>query len=306
MIPHSAAGRSRRRATLAAVAALAITAFLPLASARGDHVTANPQVSAHGEPLTERSWTVVVDWNVNCTVTDGSYYGNLYLIDAVTRKSTYMGGVFSESGTARQPVQRYGTVRRMYPLLKISCSSGLPDLHGSPIYEVNGNTVLIPALGHDRDDDRRRGGNGGGGNGNGPGDEVWDPTSPLRGGGCKRTLRGTDRDDTLNGSGAAELILGLGGDDLIRGRGNHDCLIGHRGEDRLFGHDGWDRLTGGGGDDLLVGGRGTNRYAAGSGNDRVLAANGRGELVSCGSGRDRAKTDRSDRTTGCELVSVSG
>jgi Ca2+-binding RTX toxin-like protein len=64
-------------------------------------------------------------------------------------------------------------------------------------------------------------------------------------------------------------------------------------------------LTGGRGADELVGGAGVNRYDAGAGNDVVNAANRRAELVSCGSGRDRAVVDRSDRVRGCERVERS-
>ena len=98
---------------------------------------------------------------------------------------------------------------------------------------------------------------------------------------------------------------GLGGKDLIRGRDDDDCLIGGSGKDRLLGGPGHDRLTGGTGADVLVGGSGVNRYDAGAGNDVVNARNGRAELVSCGSGRDRARVDRSDRTRSCERVERS-
>jgi len=92
------------------------------------------------------------------------------------------------------------------------------------------------------------------------------------------------------------------GNDLIRGFGDDDCLVGGSGGDRLLGGSGYDRLTGGRGADTLVGGSGVNRYDAGAGNDVVNARNGRAELVSCGSGRDRARIDRRDRVRNCERV----
>lgn len=295
-------------AGIALFAALSVAGLVMPAAGRADHVTANPEVSAHGEPGTDTSWTVVVSWAVNCSVGGGNYYGNLYLINAVTRESIYMGGVSGESGTARQSVSRGGTIRRWYPLLKISCSSGPPELHGSPIYEVSGNTVLIPARGHKRGDRGRGGGDRGGGRDKPPEppEPPETPSSPLRPGGCAHELRGTNGDDELDGGGGNDLILGLGGDDVIRARGGHDCLIGHAGADRLIGGAGWDRLTGGSGADLLIGGPGTNRYSGGGGADIVRAANGRREIVRCGPGRDRASVDRSDRTEGCEVVRVSG
>ena len=91
----------------------------------------------------------------------------------------------------------------------------------------------------------------------------------------------------------------------MRGRGDDDCLIGGSGKDRLLGGLGYDRLTGGTGADTLVGGSGVNRYDAGAGNDVVKARNGRAELVSCGSGRDRAWVDRGDRVRNCERVQRS-
>ncbi len=48
-----------------------------------------------------------------------------------------------------------------------------------------------------------------------------------------------------------------------------------------------------------------NRYDAGAGNDVVDAANQRAELVSCGSGRDRALVDSSDRVRNCERWSTA-
>jgi Ca2+-binding RTX toxin-like protein len=63
-----------------------------------------------------------------------------------------------------------------------------------------------------------------------------------------------------------------------------------------------DRLNGGPGADRLVGGAGTNAYDAGPGADTVDARNGKRELVRCGSGRDTARVDRSDRVRDCEVV----
>jgi Ca2+-binding RTX toxin-like protein len=50
-----------------------------------------------------------------------------------------------------------------------------------------------------------------------------------------------------------------------------------------------------------VGGKGRDRLWGGPGNDSISARDRRGhDRVSGGSGRDRAKTDRGDRTTSVE------
>jgi Ca2+-binding RTX toxin-like protein len=165
-----------------------------------------------------------------------------------------------------------------------------------PNITVTGNPVTIPA--------RLAGGGtdaGGGGGGSGGGGGGGDPTQPLRAGGCRLAVLGTNRPDTLTGGVGGDVVIGFGGADRMRGEGGHDCLVGGSGPDRLTGGDGDDRLVGGRGRDTLVGGAGTNAYDAGAGNDVVRARNGRGELVVCGSGRDRAYVDRRDRARGCEL-----
>lgn len=300
----------------AALAALALAgAALPAAASAG-HVSANPQVSARlGERLSSNSWIVIVDWSINCAgAANPNYTGNLNLIDLDTGERIYMGGVASAAGSDRQPVERRALPRRLMPELSAGCFDGPPQPHGSGTKTVTGNTVTVPGRGDEDGDgqiDRRPGGGAPGGNrgAQGPrdfGSGFGGPRDPLRPGGCDRLLLGTRRGETLTGTPGPDLIFGLGGRDLIRGRGGHDCLIGDSGADRLFGHGGADRLTGGGGNDLLVGGAGVNRYDAGAGRDRILAANRRAELVSCGSGRDRGRVDRSDRVRGCERVSRVG
>jgi Ca2+-binding RTX toxin-like protein len=291
---------------------LALAAAVFPAPAAANHVSANPQVSARlGERISSQSWIVIVDWSINCAgAANPNYTGDLNLVDIDTGERIYMGGTAGPSGSDRQPVTRRALPRRVMPELKGGCFDGPPQPHGSGTITVTGNTVTVPALGDEDGDGQVDPPAGGGGLGGGHGDQGRNdfgsrfgrPTDPLAPGGCARRRVGTASGETLNGTPGHDLILGLGGFDLLRGRSGHDCLIGGTGADRLFGNGGRDRLTGGRGDDLLVGGRGVNRYDAGAGRDRVQAANGRAELVSCGTGRDRARVDRRDRVRNCERV----
>lgn len=297
-----------------ALAALALAGVALPPAATAGHVSSNPQVSARlGERLSSNSWIVIVDWSINCAgAANPNYTGNLNLIDVDTGERIYMGGVSHAAGSDRQPVERRDLPRRLMPELTASCFDGPPQPHGSGTKTVTGGTVTVPGKGDEDGDgqvDPQPGGGGGGPGGSrgaqGPrdfGSGFGGPRDPLRPGGCNTLLLGTRRSETLAGTAGPDLIFGLGGRDLIRGRRGHDCLIGDSGADRLFGQGGADRLTGGGGNDLLSGGAGVNRYDAGRGRDRVLAANRRAELVSCGSGRDRARVDRSDRVRSCERV----
>ncbi|HEX2234594.1 MAG TPA: calcium-binding protein [Thermoleophilaceae bacterium] len=297
---------------------LALAGLVLAPPAAAGHVSSNPQVSARlGERLSSNSWIVIVDWSINCSgASSPNYTGNLNLIDVDTGERIYMGGTSSAGGSDRQPIERRSLPRRLMPELSASCFDSPPSPHGSGTKTVTGNTVTVPGKGDEDGDgrvDRAPGGGGGGPGGSrgaqGPrdfGSRFGGPRDPLRPGGCDTLVLGTRRSETLNGTAGPDLIFGLGGRDLIRGRAGHDCLIGDSGADRLFGQAGADRLTGGRGDDLLVGGQGVNRYDAGAGRDRVRAANGRAELVSCGSGRDRARVDRSDRVRSCERVARAG
>ena len=251
--------------------------------------------------MSTSSWRVIVDWSINCNVSGGSYFGNLNLVDAATGETIYLGGISSASGTDRQNVARRATARFLFPRIRASCSSPLPQNHGSGIRERDGAAVRIPPLGEGDAPARRS--DGGQGRRDFPRSGFGGPRDPLRRGGCDSQTVGTPRDDRLTGDSRGNLVFGLPGADRLSGRGDDDCLIGGTGRDRLTGGTGWDRLTGGRGNDVLTGNGGRNRYDAGSGNDVVRAANGRAELVSCGTGRrDRASVDRADRVRGCELV----
>ena len=299
----------------ALVYSLALSALLPAAPALAHHVSANPEVSARlGERIGSNHWIVIVDWTVNCSGpppgNDRYFGGGRSLDDLGSGEVIYLGGVAAASGSSRHPVTRRRLPRQLRPRIEAGCSDN-GNLHGSGLQQAIGNTVTVPALGDDNGDGVRDGSSGprGGGGAQGrrdfPGAGFGGPRDPLRSGGCARVRLGTGRSETLDGSAAADLIFGLGGNDLIRGRDDDDCLVGSSGKDRLLGGAGYDRLTGGTGADRLIGAGGVNRYDAGAGNDVVNAANQRAELVSCGSGRDRAQVDRSDRVRNCERVTRS-
>jgi hypothetical protein len=285
---------------LGLVGFIAVLALLWPAVSPADHISITATVSASlKERISSRSWTIEVSWNATCQgAAPGAelYAGNLSLVDLDTAERIYVGGVASAPGKVTQPVEAHSRERRLRAELTISCvESG--SLHGDgPLVvtsDAAGNVVIIPPLFDDE------GGAGGGGGDYGSGD----PTEPQRTGGCKNALEGTSGPDSLVGGGTGDVIFGFGGDDRIEGRGGHDCLVGGPGDDILRGQDGYDLLTGGPGDDRLVGGPGANAYDAGPGRDFVDARNGRRELVRCGSGRDRARLDKSDRARSCERVS---
>lgn len=104
------------------------------------------------------------------------------------------------------------------------------------------------------------------------------------------------------GTAAADALAGTPWDDVIRGRGGNDRILGLGGGDDLAGGAGADRVEGGSGPDRLTGGPGADRLVGGSGADRIEARDGVRDAVSCGPGRDVARVDRGDRTTGCERV----
>jgi S-formylglutathione hydrolase FrmB len=85
-------------------------------------------------------------------------------------------------------------------------------------------------------------------------------------------------------------LRGTPGGDSLRGRGARDRLWGKAGEDCLAGGRGADRLSGGPGADDISGGRGS---------DRIDARDGERDLVRCGRGADRVKSDPRDRLRGC-------
>lgn len=119
----------------------------------------------------------------------------------------------------------------------------------------------------------------------------------------KRTDVELDRHHTRHrGTNKSETVLGGHGAHRIVGRGGNDRLCGGRGDDYLHGGSGRDILQGGEHDDRLVGGTGSDVLNAGPGSDSVNARDGESDRVSCGSGNDSARVDRSDTVVACERV----
>jgi RTX calcium-binding nonapeptide repeat (4 copies) len=293
--------RRKRLATL--LGCLLLVALVLAAAAAAHHIITTGTVSAR---LKERRntdfWTVEIDWKAGCqgAVAGKAWYdGQLYMVDAATGERIHVGGVVDTSGqtgvsgTREWFVASIERERLLFPELTIGCYENFP-LHGGRPVTVTGTSVFIPP--------RFSGAGGGPGGANGD-YGSGDPTRPPAAGGCVQTVVGTNDPDTLTGSGGGDIVFGLGAGDRIRGLAGHDCLVGGSGNDVLRGELGSDRLTGGRGNDTLVGGPGVNAYDAGPGRDVVEARNGKREVVRCGSGRDRARVDRNDRLSGCEVVS---
>ncbi len=291
------------RRGLALIAAALLALIWPAAGA-ADHLTPAGTVSAQ---VTERTapdvWTVEIRTAMSCQGAppdNVGYDGHVYLVDLDTGERTYVGGFATASYTHEIRVVAIARAQRLTPEVIATCYEQFP-LHGSFSITFSGDSVTIPA----RFGGSAGGGGGGGGPGPGPGSGGGgDPTQPLRAGGCRLALLGTNGPDRLTGGAAGDVVIGFGAADRMRGEGGHDCLVGGPGADRLTGGDGDDRLAGGRGADTLVGGPGANAYDAGGGNDVVRARNGRAEIVRCGPGRDRAYVDRRDRVRGCELSLV--
>ena len=141
------------------------------------------------------------------------------------------------------------------------------------------------------------GGPGGGGGGGGTlgGTSGGGSGKPLRCGGKRATIVGTNGRDRIRGTRRSDVIVALRGNDRIAGgRGNDrvcagsgkDTVAGDSGSDRLLGEGDQDSLKGGSGNDALDGGRGADLLLAGSGNDRLLGGTGN-DLLEGASGRDR-------------------
>ena len=293
---------SNRRVLLACLAVAAVVPAVALA----DHIVTAATVDAK---LTARRgvdyWTVHIRWTGGCQgAATGAvaFDGDITMIDTATGERIYVGGVVDTSGnrtvsgTKEWAVQSAARERLLFPELKLRCYEQSP-LHGGREALVTGGAVLVPP---------RFSGAGGPEGASGDYGGSGDPTRPAAGGGCIAALVGTPRPDRLVGSGGGDVVFGLAGADRLEGRSGHDCLLGGSGNDVLRGEAGADRLTGGRGNDVLVGGPGVNAYDAGPGADQVDARNGVREQVRCGSGRDRARIDRADRVSGCELVTRPG
>jgi extracellular elastinolytic metalloproteinase len=112
--------------------------------------------------------------------------------------------------------------------------------------------------------------------------EIYGKPTPL----ClgrPATRVGSNAAQTINGTRGADVIVGLGGNDRIDGRGGQDVICG------------------GDGSDTLVGGGGVDKLDGGNQADRLYSRDGRREVtLRGGAGTDRARKDKSDRTSGVE------
>jgi Ca2+-binding RTX toxin-like protein len=151
------------------------------------------------------------------------------------------------------------------------------------------------------------------------------------------TKIGTNGPDTLRGTNGNDLLLGKGGnDELVSLRGN-DNLLGGRGKDIVVGGNGQHtqvgpkNLLGGPGNDIVSGGLGSDNVVGNEGNDLMFdgefdhhvrrdnLSSGAGndvmdilqypaakDVLSCGSGFDRAVVDTKDVVAAdCERVKVA-
>lgn len=132
------------------------------------------------------------------------------------------------------------------------------------------------------------------------------------------TISGTLRNDRLVGTNGRDVICGFSGCDTILARSGNDVVYGGFGADTIYlgdgddvafgaadadtisGQAGRDRIDGGGGGDTVEAGTGANWLSLGSGDDVVLASNGSRDVITGGSGFDRARVDSRDRTVGVE------
>jgi len=90
---------------------------------------------------------------------------------------------------------------------------------------------------------------------------------PLRCGGERLTVVGTDGPDELVGTANRDVIGALGGKDEVSGRGGKDLICGGGGSDTLRGGKAKDKLLGQKGADKLKGGGGNDTCKGGKGND---------------------------------------
>lgn len=125
--------------------------------------------------------------------------------------------------------------------------------------------------------------------------------------------RGNDCIDLGNGNDRGtggignDRMLGGAGNDTMRGDLNNDVISGGSGNDKISGEAGSDRLYGQAGNDTLSGNYGADRLDAGAGNDILnIATQGPPATAKCGSGRDRIRLNKKERTriTGCEIAYI--
>ena len=183
---------------------------------------------------------------------------------------------------AVRAVDEQGNVGRF---VDFDLGSDPPDVDGDGVDDADDNCPSVPNPGQEDAD------------GDGQGDACEPPVPTPQaapqpgagaGGDCATTTPGTPRADRLSGTAAGDRIVGLRGNDRIAGGDGNDCLFGNKGSDRITGGPGSDQLSGGNSADV------------------IKARDGAGDVVNCGSGKDRAIVDRADRVRKCEKIRAPG
>ena len=109
------------------------------------------------------------------------------------------------------------------------------------------------------------------------------------------TINGTTGDDRLSGTVAADTINGFAGNDDMFGLEGADTMQGGPGQDYMSGGLGNDQVVGGQGPDEIFGLAGNDRLSGETEGDQIFAANdGQRDMISCGSGFDRASVGLND------------
>ena len=127
-------------------------------------------------------------------------------------------------------------------------------------------------------------------------------SSTSKGKKTRCTIVGTNKSNKLVGTKKRDVICGLGGNDKVTGRGGNDLILAGKGNDRASGGVGNDRIYGNSGRDRLFGGAGADTFYDNSGSGGAAAARSNRDYISGGSGRDRAKVNKTDRVRAVERV----
>jgi hypothetical protein len=139
---------------------------------------------------------------------------------------------------------------------------------------------------------------------------------------------GDNNPNTLMGNEKRNVMYGRDGGDKIYGNTNHDWLYGEQGDDELHGGKGNDTLDGGSGSDRAFGEGGKDGFYeveatpqsrqgvrqpvqqrpdelnGGPGDDTFVTVDGNPDIITCGTGNDRAWIDRvaDEAELDCERV----
>jgi extracellular elastinolytic metalloproteinase len=115
------------------------------------------------------------------------------------------------------------------------------------------------------------------------------------------TVQDFSRPRTFTCLGRTATKVGTNGPDTITGSSGPDVIVGNGGNDKINGMRGNDLICGGSGADTLTGGGGADKFDGGTHNDVLYARDTTRELtIKGGTGTDRARKDRRDRTNSVE------